>query len=146
MLALRLVLTEAPADPGVRRGRRRHRRHRGHAPSVGRWPAWATDHQVLVVTHLPQVAAFADAQVVVAQGRATGGRRRRRRTVARRAERVVEIARMLSGSPDSATARAATPTELLIAGGHDADRAVMSRARRRRAERAPAASRSGALR
>lgn len=60
--------------------------------------------QVLVVTHLPQVAAFADAQVAVAKADASG------RTVAtaRRlddGERVVELSRMLSGHPDSAAAR-----------------------------------------
>jgi DNA repair protein RecN (Recombination protein N) len=60
--------------------------------------------QVLVVTHLPQVAAFADAQVAVAKGDDAG------RTVAtaRRlddGDRVVELSRMLSGHPDSAAAR-----------------------------------------
>ena len=69
-------------------------------PSAGRWPPWPAPHQVLVVTHLPQVAAFADAQVAV-QGRGEG------RTVAARPpldddERVVELSRMLSGQPDSA--------------------------------------------
>lgn len=54
------------------------------------------DHQVLVVTHLPQVAAFADAQYAVAKEVAQG------RTVTRvtRLEpkaRVEELARMLSG-------------------------------------------------
>ena len=64
MLAARLVLTEAPptlvfdeVDAGVG----------GEAAlAVGRALAeLAADHQVLVVTHLPQVAAFADHQVVV---------------------------------------------------------------------------------
>ena len=64
MLALRLVLTEAPdtlvfdeVDAGIG----------GEAAlAVGRSLAELGDrHQVLVVTHLAQVAAFADAQVVV---------------------------------------------------------------------------------
>ncbi len=60
-------------------------------------------HQVLVVTHLAQVAAFADHQVAVTKDERDG------RTVAdvRRvdgAERVVELSRMLSGQPSSATA------------------------------------------
>ncbi|HEX3541620.1 MAG TPA: DNA repair protein RecN [Acidimicrobiales bacterium] len=64
----------------------------------------ARHHQVLVVTHLPQVAAFADQQIAVAKEEQDG------RTVAsarRLAEpdRIVELSRMLSGQPDSATAR-----------------------------------------
>jgi len=64
MLALRLVLSAAPpilifdeVDAGIG----------GQAAlMVGRaLAALGTDHQVLVVTHLPQVAAFADAQVAV---------------------------------------------------------------------------------
>ncbi len=61
-------------------------------------------YQVIVVTHLAQVAAFADAQVAVSKLERGG------RTVARAApvtgrDRVVEVSRMLSGQPDSATAR-----------------------------------------
>jgi len=103
MLALRLVLSEAPGtlvfdevDAGVG----------GEAAlAVGRsLAALGSDHQVLVVTHLPQVAAFADAQVVVAkhvEGEVTATTT----TVLDPAARVVEVSRMLSGSPDSATAR-----------------------------------------
>ncbi|MGI8809006.1 MAG: DNA repair protein RecN [Acidimicrobiales bacterium] len=103
MLAARLVLSDAPptlvfdeVDAGVG----------GEAAlAVGRALAeLAADHQVLVVTHLPQVAAFADHQVVVtkddrgdqtvASARAVSG-----------ADRVVELSRMLSGQPSSGTAR-----------------------------------------
>ena len=64
----------------------------------------AADHQVLVVTHLPQVAAFADHQVAVTKVERDG------RTVAdvqtlEQGDRVVELSRMLSGQPSSATAR-----------------------------------------
>lgn len=103
MLAARLVLTSGPAtlvfdevDAGIG----------GEAAlAVGRaLAALAGDHQVLVVTHLPQVAAFADFQVAVAKGQQHG------RTVASAAmlspsERVVELSRMLSGSPGSKTAQ-----------------------------------------
>ncbi|MGH9182267.1 MAG: DNA repair protein RecN, partial [Acidimicrobiales bacterium] len=71
------------------------------ALAVGRaLSALGAGAQVLVVTHLPQVAAFADAQVAVAKGDERG------RTVARAralggAERVVELSRMLSGQPAS---------------------------------------------
>ena len=60
--------------------------------------------QVLVVTHLPQVAAFADHQVAVAKAVQSG------RTVARAGlvsgeARVAELSRMLSGQPASPVAR-----------------------------------------
>jgi DNA repair protein RecN (Recombination protein N) len=60
--------------------------------------------QVLVVTHLPQVAAFADQQVAVAKVEADG------RTVSSAralddGDRVVELSRMLSGQPGSTAAR-----------------------------------------
>jgi DNA repair protein RecN (Recombination protein N) len=75
------------------------------ANTVGRALAALAEHsQVLVVTHLPQVAAFAEQQIVVEK------QVRRGRTVAtvRRvdgAERVAELARMLSGRPGSSSAR-----------------------------------------
>ncbi|MHB1533651.1 MAG: DNA repair protein RecN [Acidimicrobiales bacterium] len=61
-------------------------------------------HQVLVVTHLPQVAAFADAQVAIRK-EVVGGRTRARAEALEGSERVVELSRMLSGQPGSATAR-----------------------------------------
>lgn len=64
----------------------------------------ADEHQVLVVTHLPQVAACAHRQVSIVKyddGAST--------TVAAEAlegeDRIVELSRMLSGSPDSESAR-----------------------------------------
>ena len=108
MLALRLVLLDREGGEGSRTlvfdevdagvgG--------AAALAIGRSLAsLGTHHQVLVVTHLPQVAAFADAQVRVTK-EVTGGR-----TVAAVAEldegdRVIELSRMLSGRPESATAR-----------------------------------------
>lgn len=107
MLALRLVLLDRAGDSArtlvfdeVDAG------IGGEAAlAVGRsLSALGTHHQVLVVTHLPQVAAFADAQVRVAKD-VTGGR-----TIASverldEGERVVELSRMLAGQPDSASAR-----------------------------------------
>jgi DNA repair protein RecN (Recombination protein N) len=103
MLAARLVLTESPptlvfdeVDAGVG----------GEAAlAVGRALAdLAGDHQVLVVTHLPQVAAFADHQVMVAKDDRSGATVASARPVAG-TERVVELSRMLSGQPSSDTAR-----------------------------------------
>ncbi|WP_412751646.1 DNA repair protein RecN [Krasilnikovia sp. M28-CT-15] len=60
----------------------------------------ARTHQVLVVTHLPQVAAFADRHLVVAKDTGgaitTSGVR-----VVEEGERARELARMLAGLPDS---------------------------------------------
>ena len=61
-------------------------------------------YQVIVVTHLAQVAAFADAQVAVSKVERDGRAVARAEAVTGR-ERVVELSRMLSGQPDSATAR-----------------------------------------
>ena len=103
MLALRLVTTEAPptlvfdeVDAGI-----------GGTTALALAAALAElggGHQVLVVTHLPQVAAFADAQVTI-EKEVTGDRTATRARPVAGDERVVELSRMLSGQPDSATAR-----------------------------------------
>jgi DNA repair protein RecN (Recombination protein N) len=103
MLALRLVLGSGPptlvfdeVDAGI---------GGSAAVAVGRsLAAVGADRQVLVVTHLPQVAAFADAQIRVTKSSADST------TVAEAGvlddrERVVELSRMLSGQPESRTAR-----------------------------------------
>ncbi|HYU40389.1 MAG TPA: DNA repair protein RecN [Acidimicrobiia bacterium] len=103
MLAARVVLSEAPPtlvfdeiDAGIG----------GEAgAAVGRLLAdLAGRHQVLVVTHLAQVAAFADAQIVVEK------REQGKRTVASAQgvageERIRELSRMLAGVGESAHAR-----------------------------------------
>lgn len=103
MLALRLVLSEGPptmifdeVDAGVG----------GEAAlAVGRALAEvATEHQVLVVTHLAQVAAFADQQISVGKAVVDGSASSSVQAVEGEA-RLVELARMLSGQPASATAR-----------------------------------------
>lgn len=103
MLALRLVLTEAPdtlvfdeVDAGIG----------GEAAgAVGRALAeLGRRHQVLVVTHLAQVAALADTQVAVTKATA-GGRTTAVARVVSGEERVGEVARMLSGEAGGAVAR-----------------------------------------
>src|SRR5487761_2007933 len=103
MLALRLVLSDAPptmifdeVDAGI---------GGETALVVGRaLAALGKQHQVLVVTHLAQVAAFADHQFVVEKEERDG------RTISRCSrvegeERIRELSRMLSGHPDSSAAR-----------------------------------------
>jgi DNA repair protein RecN (Recombination protein N) len=112
MLAARVVLSEAPptlvfdeVDAGIG----------GEAgAAVGRLlQALGARHQVLCVTHLAQVAAFAGTQVVVEKAvervKAEAGQRRER-TVARATvvdgdARVAELSRMLAGVGDSSHAR-----------------------------------------
>ena len=103
MLALRRVLTAGPpvlvfdeGDAGI---------GGSAALAVGRaLSELGTDHQVLVVTHLPQVAAFADAQVAVTKAD-DGSVTTTRIEALDDTARVVELSRMLSGSPDSDAAR-----------------------------------------
>ncbi len=117
MLALRLALTTHPdvlvfdeVDTGVG----------GQAAlAVGAALArLAATSQVLVVTHLPQVAAFADRQLAVSKGE-DGGRTRSTVATLDSDDRVVELARMLSGSPDSDAARRHA-RELLASSGRTA--------------------------
>ncbi|QIS03083.1 DNA repair protein RecN [Nocardia brasiliensis] len=66
----------------------------------------ARTHQVIVVTHLPQVAAFADTHLVVDKsddGKGTVNSGVRALT---KDERVIELARMLAGLDDTETGRA----------------------------------------
>ncbi|MGB7361407.1 MAG: DNA repair protein RecN [Rhodococcus sp. (in: high G+C Gram-positive bacteria)] len=66
----------------------------------------ARTHQVIVVTHLPQVAAFADTHLVVDKSDGKrGGPNSGVRTLSD-ADRVVELARMLAGLDDTETGRA----------------------------------------
>jgi DNA repair protein RecN (Recombination protein N) len=103
MLALRLVLSGGPptqifdeVDAGI-----------GGAAATAVGEALARlgeERQVLVVTHLPQVAAWAATQVAVAKhddGATTVSAARPLKAD----ERLVELSRMLSGSPGSRTAR-----------------------------------------
>jgi len=103
MLALRLVLSAEPAtivfdevDAGI---------GGGTAHSIGSsLKKLASERQILVVTHLAQVAASADTQIRVTK---TDGNQRVgiEVEILDDEQRVVEISRMLSGSPDSENAR-----------------------------------------
>jgi DNA repair protein RecN (Recombination protein N) len=73
----------------------------------------ARSHQVIVVTHLPQVAAYADTHLVVHSGGAASEVRRLDDD-----ERVAELARMLAGLGESDTGRAHA-RELLAAARSD---------------------------
>lgn len=123
MLALHVVLMAAPpvvlldeVDAGIG----------GEAGSaVGRALATlATGPQTLVVTHLPQVAAYADAHVSL-QKIDDGTKARITAEALDEEGRLVELARMLSGSPRSGSARE-----------HAAE--LLARAAAERRERTPA--------
>ena len=119
MLALRLVLSSAPpvlvfdeVDAGIG----------GQAAlAVGRaLAALGADHQVLVVTHLPQVAAYADHQIHVSKSVRKGTTVTSARALDADA-RVVELSRMLSGTPDNERVQTAA-TELLAVAADDRGR------------------------
>jgi len=79
----------------------------------------ASGRQVLVVTHLAQVAAFAADHVSIAKAE-DGGRVTAAAHPLTGADRVVEVSRMLSGHPDSKRAQAHARELLeLAAGGRD---------------------------
>jgi DNA repair protein RecN (Recombination protein N) len=85
------------------------------AVEVGRRLAsLARDHQVVVVTHLPQVAAFADRHVHVAKA-ADGGVTASGITTLDDAGRLRELSRMLAGLEDSDLARGHAEELLAVA-------------------------------
>lgn len=98
----------------------------------------AARHQVIVVTHLPQVAAYADRHLVVQKASGEGVTRS---SVTRLTEdqRTQELARMLAGMDDTDTGRAHAEELLAAATAHrQADRAAdapadLAQARSRRA-------------
>lgn len=105
MLALRLVLKTEPSitvfdevDAGI---------GGTAARTVGRALArLSSRHQVLVVTHLPQVAAAADQQIHI--HKSSDGETTRMRAVHLDEEtRITELARMLAGDPDNDQVRLA---------------------------------------
>lgn len=112
MLSLRLVLSEGPptmvfdeVDAGI---------GGAAATAVGRALAQiGAQRQVLVVTHLAQVAAFADHQVLVSKATSSDAVTTTLSPLDGE-DRIVELSRMLSGSPDSDTAREHA-RELLVA-------------------------------
>jgi DNA repair protein RecN (Recombination protein N) len=114
MLAIRLVAMHGPTtmvfdevDAGVGGAAALSL---GHALAEVAW-----DRQVLVVTHLAQVAARADQQITV-EKQQLGGRTVTTAAAIAGEDRVIEVSRMLSGHPDSESARAHA-RELLGAAG-----------------------------
>lgn len=75
----------------------------------------ATSHQVIVVTHLPQVAAFADRHLVVDKDSDGGVTRSGIRRLAD-GERAVELSRMLAGMDSTDTGKAHAEELLDLAG------------------------------
>ncbi len=80
----------------------------------------ARSHQVIVVTHLAQVAAFADRHLIVDKGVHGGVTRSDVRTLTE-GERVVELARMLAGMESTETGRAHAEELLGLAEGEKHD-------------------------
>ena len=134
MLAIRLAITDAPGvmvfdevDAGVGGDG-------GHRGRAQRWPDLGRHGQVLVVTHLAQVAAQADHQLGVAQGRAVGphplrGHRARQRGPGGRVQPDAV------GQPDSDVGTPPRPRapRRIVTGGYPTverqDRAVRARVR-----------------
>ena len=85
----------------------------------------AARHQVIVVTHLPQVAAYADRHLVVDKtAREDGSTSSSVRTLAE-SDRIVELARMLAGLDHTDTGRAHAEELLAAARAHrEADQAA----------------------
>lgn len=71
----------------------------------------ATHHQILCVTHLPQVAAFADGHYVVDRGETRASVK-----LVEGDSRIAELSRMLAGAPDSDVTKR-TAAELLTMAG-----------------------------
>jgi DNA repair protein RecN (Recombination protein N) len=86
----------------------------------------AARHQVIVVTHLPQVAAYADRHLVVDKSSAgRGGATRSSVRTLPESDRIVELARMLAGLDHTDTGRAHAEELLAAARAHrEADRAA----------------------
>jgi DNA repair protein RecN (Recombination protein N) len=115
MLALK-VSVEAGSDPGVRKKRSGCQRTMVFdeidtgiggraAEAVGKkLKALARANQVLCVTHLPQIATFADQHYVIEKKERNGRTRTTIRAVAGE-ERTEEVARMLSGAKLTDTSR-----------------------------------------
>lgn len=102
MLALRLVLTGGPpmqifdeVDAGI--GGSTARAVGAALASLGE------SSQVFVVTHLAQVASYAGSHIVIDKSNVAGTTKSQARVLSKD-ERVVEVSRMLSGSPESSVA------------------------------------------
>lgn len=81
----------------------------------------ARSHQVIVVTHLAQVAAYADRHLVVDKGSGGGGFTRSDVRTVSDEQRVAELARMLAGLDSTETGRAHAEELLATAAAHKAE-------------------------
>lgn len=88
----------------------------------------ARSHQVIVVTHLPQVAAYADRHLVVDKSAGDGGLTRSDVRIVAAEQRVAELARMLAGLDATETGRAHAE-ELLATADADKERVESATAR-----------------
>ncbi|GLZ42936.1 DNA repair protein RecN [Actinokineospora sp. NBRC 105648] len=95
----------------------------------------ARSHQVVVVTHLAQVAAFADRHLIVDKGVHGGVTRSDVRTLDE-TQRVVELARMLAGMESTETGRAHAEELLALADGEKHDWDLTGKPRPKRKKRA----------
>ncbi|MDQ3579678.1 MAG: DNA repair protein RecN, partial [Actinomycetota bacterium] len=91
----------------------------------------ARSHQVIVVTHLAQVAAFADRHLIVDKSAKGGVTRSDVRTLDEKT-RVIELARMLAGMDSTETGRAHALELLALADGEKHDLALSGRPRPKR--------------
>jgi DNA repair protein RecN (Recombination protein N) len=91
----------------------------------------ARTHQVIVVTHLAQVAAFADRHLVVDKS-VSGGLTRSGVKVLEEQDRVVELARMLAGMESTETGRAHAEELLAVAEAAKKEAINGKKSRRRR--------------
>ncbi|WP_156893614.1 DNA repair protein RecN [Actinokineospora enzanensis] len=94
----------------------------------------ARSHQVIVVTHLAQVAAFADRHLIVDKGMQGGVTRSDVRALSDE-QRVIELARMLAGMESTETGRAHAEELLSLADGEKHDWELSGRPRPRRKKR-----------
>jgi DNA repair protein RecN (Recombination protein N) len=81
----------------------------------------ARTHQVIVVTHLPQVAAYADRHLVVDKGASDGGLTLSDVHTVADEQRVAELARMLAGLDSTETGRAHAEELLATADSYKSD-------------------------
>jgi DNA repair protein RecN (Recombination protein N) len=88
-------------------------------------------HQVIVVTHLAQVAAFADRHLIVDKSASGGVTRSDVRTLDE-PTRVIELARMLAGMDSTETGRAHAEELLAVADGEKHDWKLSGKPRPRR--------------
>ncbi len=102
----------------------------------------ARTHQVIVVTHLAQVAAYADRHLVVDKGSSKGGLTRSDVRIVADERRVAELARMLAGLDSTETGRAHAEELLATASAYKSDEGAKKAGQRRRTGKTAARGKS----